>query len=133
MELGFLRQVIKKLPRLFFVLNKIDCLDDRELEVALSFYQRVLAEEDDCHHEFSVFCVSARKGLEARTVTGPDRWAARCMAKLESFMADFVLVIGGRQIKTGSGCRSERIAKYNRLLAIKAEFDRAAAFDNPPR
>jgi enolase len=36
--------------------------------------------------------------------------------------------MGGGQIKTGSACRSERIAKYNRLLEIETELDDAAAF-----
>ena len=30
--------------------------------------------------------------------------------------------MGGGQIKTGSASRSERIAKYNRLLEIEAEL-----------
>ena len=36
----------------------------------------------------------------------------------DTFMADFAVAMGGGQIKTGSVCRSERIAKYNRLLEI---------------
>jgi ribosome biogenesis GTPase A len=36
-ELEFLQQVREKVPRLFFVLNKIDYLDGEELEEALSF------------------------------------------------------------------------------------------------
>ena len=35
-------------------------------------------------------------------------------------MADFAVAMGGGQIKTGSACRSERIAKYNRLIEIEA-------------
>ena len=34
--------------------------------------------------------------------------------------------MGGGQIKTGSASRSERIAKYNRLLEIEAELGKAA-------
>jgi len=49
----------------------------------------------------------------------------------DAFMADFAVAMGGGQIKTGSACRSERIAKYNRLLEIEAELGRAAAFGNP--
>jgi len=37
----------------------------------------------------------------------------------------------GAQIKTGSACRSERIAKYNRLLEIETELGKAALFGNP--
>jgi enolase 1/2/3 len=46
----------------------------------------------------------------------------------DTFMADFAVAMGGGQIKTGSMCRSERIAKYNRLLEIEAELGSAAAF-----
>ncbi|MDD5329694.1 MAG: phosphopyruvate hydratase [Sulfuricella sp.] len=46
----------------------------------------------------------------------------------DSFMADFAVAMGGGQIKTGSACRSERIAKYNRLLEIERELGKAAVF-----
>jgi len=46
----------------------------------------------------------------------------------DAFMADFAVAMGGGQIKTGSACRSERIAKYNRLLEIEAELDDSAVF-----
>ena len=45
-----------------------------------------------------------------------------------TFMADFAVAMGGGQIKTGSVCRSERIAKYNRILEIKAQLGAAAVF-----
>ena len=46
----------------------------------------------------------------------------------DAFMADFAVAMGGGQIKTGSACRSERIAKYNRLLEIEAELGKVARF-----
>jgi enolase len=46
----------------------------------------------------------------------------------DPFMADFAVAMGGGQIKTGSACRSERIAKYNRLLEIERELGSSAAF-----
>jgi enolase len=46
----------------------------------------------------------------------------------DSFIADFAVAMGGGQIKTGSLCRSERIAKYNRLLEIEHELGGAALF-----
>lgn len=49
----------------------------------------------------------------------------------DTFLADFAVAMGGGQIKTGSACRSERIAKYNRLLEIEAELGLAAVFENP--
>ncbi len=49
----------------------------------------------------------------------------------DAFMADFAVAMGGGQIKTGSACRSERIAKYNRLLEIEAELGNSAVFSDP--
>jgi len=49
----------------------------------------------------------------------------------DAFMADFAVAMGGGQIKTGSACRSERMAKYNRLLEIEAELGKAAVFESP--
>ncbi len=48
----------------------------------------------------------------------------------DAFMADFAVAMGGGQIKTGSACRSERIAKYNRLLEIEAELGSSARFED---
>jgi len=40
----------------------------------------------------------------------------------DTFIADLSVAAGGGQIKTGSVCRSERLAKYNRLLEIEREL-----------
>ena len=40
----------------------------------------------------------------------------------DTFIADFVVGTGTGQIKTGSMCRSERVAKYNRLMIIEREL-----------
>jgi enolase len=49
----------------------------------------------------------------------------------DSFMADFAVAMEGGQLKCGAPCRSERMAKYNRLLEIEAELGSAAAFKSP--
>ncbi len=49
----------------------------------------------------------------------------------DTFLADFAVAMDGGQIKTGSACRSERIAKYNRLLEIEAELGKKAVFHSP--
>ena len=46
----------------------------------------------------------------------------------DTFMADFAVAMGGGQIKAGSVCRGERIAKYNRLLEIEQELGGRARF-----
>ncbi|MGB4089853.1 MAG: phosphopyruvate hydratase, partial [Smithellaceae bacterium] len=49
----------------------------------------------------------------------------------DAFIADFAVAMGGGQLKTGSACRSERIAKYNRLMEIEYELGSASVFSNP--
>ncbi|MGO9621191.1 MAG: phosphopyruvate hydratase [Desulfobaccales bacterium] len=50
----------------------------------------------------------------------------------DTFIADLAVACGTGQIKTGSASRSERIAKYNRLLMIEAELGAAARFREDP-
>ncbi|MGI9296079.1 MAG: phosphopyruvate hydratase [Pseudomonadales bacterium] len=46
----------------------------------------------------------------------------------DSTIADLAVGTAAGQIKTGSLCRSDRVAKYNRLLRIEAELDGAAPY-----
>jgi enolase len=46
----------------------------------------------------------------------------------DSFIANLAVATNAGQIKTGSLCRSDRIAKYNELLRIEEELDDLAVF-----
>ncbi len=46
----------------------------------------------------------------------------------DSTIADIAVATSATQIKTGSLCRSDRIAKYNQLLRIEAELGRDASY-----
>jgi enolase len=46
----------------------------------------------------------------------------------DAFIADLAVAVNAGQIKTGSASRSDRLAKYNRLLRIEAELGSAAVF-----
>jgi enolase len=43
-------------------------------------------------------------------------------------IADLAVAVNSGLIKTGSACRGERLAKYNRLLAIEEELESAGSF-----
>jgi len=45
-----------------------------------------------------------------------------------TFIADLAVALAAGQIKTGSVCRSERVAKYNRLLEIEDELGSKAVY-----
>jgi enolase len=46
----------------------------------------------------------------------------------DTTIADLAVATAAGQIKTGSLCRSDRVAKYNRLLRIEAELGAQAAY-----
>lgn len=50
----------------------------------------------------------------------------------DAFIADFVVGAGTGQIKTGSMSRSERVAKYNRLMMIERELGDKAEYAKFP-
>jgi enolase len=49
----------------------------------------------------------------------------------DAFIADLAVATNAGQIKTGAPCRSERTAKYNRLLAIEQELGGRARYESP--
>jgi enolase len=51
----------------------------------------------------------------------------------DTFIADFAVAMGGGQRKAGSLSRSERLAKYNRLLEVERELGSSAIYESPFR
>jgi enolase len=46
----------------------------------------------------------------------------------DTTIADLTVAVSAGQLKTGSGCRSERVAKFNQLLRIERELGNQARF-----
>ncbi len=49
----------------------------------------------------------------------------------DTFIADLSVAVNAGQIKTGAPCRSERVAKYNRLLNIEEELCEVSCYETP--
>ncbi len=49
----------------------------------------------------------------------------------DTTIADLAVALNAGQIKTGAPCRSDRVAKYNRLLRIEEELGAAAKYVEP--
>ena len=49
----------------------------------------------------------------------------------DTFIADLAVAVNAGQIKTGAPCRTDRVAKYNRLLRIEEELGTAACYKEP--
>jgi enolase len=47
----------------------------------------------------------------------------------DTFIADLAVATNVGQIKSGSACRSDRMAKYNQLLRIEEDLGEAAIFE----
>ncbi len=70
--------------------------------------------------------------LEAIELTKNNGWTAvishRSGETEDTTIADLAVATNVGMLKSGSLCRSERIAKYNQLLRIEEELDEAAVF-----
>ncbi|MGD0462214.1 MAG: dynamin family protein [Tepidisphaeraceae bacterium] len=89
-EVEFLKQVGTRVSRLFFVLNKIDYLNPSEASEAAEFYQKVIVEQAGINANAPVFSVSAKVGLQARTIGDSDLWTRSGMAQVERHLLDFL-------------------------------------------
>jgi enolase len=70
--------------------------------------------------------------LEAIAMARQAGWSAivshRSGETEDTTIADLVVAVGSGQIKTGAPSRSERVAKYNRLLRIEGELGDSARY-----
>jgi enolase len=70
--------------------------------------------------------------LEAIDMAKANRWTTvishRSGETEDTFIADLAVATNAGMIKTGSLCRSERIAKYNQLLRIEEELGEEARY-----
>ena len=49
----------------------------------------------------------------------------------DTTLADLSVVTNAGQIKTGSLCRTDRVAKYNQLLRIEEQLGETARYNGP--
>ncbi|XP_060052213.1 alpha-enolase-like [Erinaceus europaeus] len=75
---------------------------------------------------------SVTESLQACKLAQSNGWGVmvshRSGETEDTFIADLVVGLCTGQIKTGAPCRSERLAKYNRILRIEEELDSKAKF-----
>ncbi len=89
-EVAFLREVRDRVPRLFFLLNKVDYLSADEAAAATGFLRRVLAEKAGLPTDVPVYPVSARRGLAAREAGDAEGWRASGCAEVADRLLSFL-------------------------------------------
>ncbi len=89
-EVEFLKEAHSKVARLFFVLNKVDYLDAGEREEAADFLKQVLVKQAGLAAEPVIYCISARRGLQARLAGDEAGWRNSGMAEVEQRLIQFL-------------------------------------------
>jgi GTPase Era involved in 16S rRNA processing len=87
-EVKYLREVQKLIPKIFFILNKVDLLDASERTLAEGFLADVLTGQAGISPPAPVFCVSARRGLRAKQEANAALLAESGIKQLEDVLAD---------------------------------------------
>ncbi|MGA9047590.1 MAG: dynamin family protein [Dehalococcoidia bacterium] len=90
-EIEFLKSVRSRIVKLFFIVNKIDYLNEREQEAAVSFLRKVLQEQFGATGKEPIFCVSSRQGLDARATQDDEQWNRSGMAEIEQHLINFLV------------------------------------------
>ena len=89
-ELEFLKRVRTLVPRLFFILNKVDYLAEGEKDAALKFYRKILCEKVGFADDLMIFAVSALRGLRAQEEKDATEWSKSGMAAVEKHLVHFL-------------------------------------------
>jgi ribosome biogenesis GTPase A len=88
MELEYLGQIKLRLPRTFYLLNKVDFLDEKERLDSLQFLTEQLSRFYSSAPQ--VMPISARMGLRAREAGDKDGWQQSGMQLVEKSLVDFL-------------------------------------------
>lgn len=86
-EVDYLGKVQDLIPKIFFALNKIDLLDSRERIIAERFLANVLKDQPGITQPVRIFCVSAKRGLQAKQDGDAQVLAASGVEHLEQVLA----------------------------------------------
>jgi len=89
-EIDFLKEVRAKVARIFFIMNKVDYLDEGESKAAIEFFQAVLREQLGLYGHEPIFPVSARQGLEAKLNGNDSLWEVSGMSGIENHLVKFL-------------------------------------------
>ncbi len=89
-EVAFLREVKKHVPKLFFVMNKVDYLDGKELIQAIAFFKKVLEQQSGIGQDIPVFPVSAKQGLLARQSKNESLWDTSGLSEISDHLINFL-------------------------------------------
>lgn len=90
-EIDFLREVQREVPRIYFILNKVDLLTADDLEQMRRFICSVITEQLVMAAGIPLFAVSARIGVKAKSFEESDlAWRQSGMGVVKREIVDFL-------------------------------------------
>ena len=90
-ESEFLKLIMPRLPRIFFILNKVDLIDPAELSKTDHFIRSVLIRKHGAVHDVAIFPVCARAALKAVAHTAQDStWVKSGMERVQREIIQFL-------------------------------------------
>ncbi|MEW6622342.1 MAG: dynamin family protein [Bacillota bacterium] len=109
-ELNFLQEVMKRVSRIFFVLNKTDYLVQAEREKMVSFLRSTLQEKLQLDRSIPIFCTSAQQGLDAQLHDNQPLWEESGLLELGNYLSEFL-------VKDKNKALEEALAQKTRDIA----------------
>lgn len=104
-EAEFLKSVRSRVSRLFFIFNKMDYLSETEKEAALAFFRKVLAEKLQVTDGQPIFCVSSRRGLDAKLFGDDGLWTQSGLNEVEDHLICFLVSEKANALREALGRR----------------------------
>ena len=89
-EVNFLKSVKSHVPKIFFILNKIDYLDEDELKTSKQFLSDILTSEVGINDISEIFGVSSKKALNGKVKNKPELYKESNLKELEDAIQSFM-------------------------------------------
>ena len=114
-ELAFLKEVRRKISRLFFIFNKVDYLRDTDREKALAFFRNILLTEVGIEGEVPVFPLSARDGFEGRRSGDTLLLSGSGLQEVQKHLVQFLMHEKARVLHGALARKAEDIVSQVRM------------------
>lgn len=109
-EVKFLKEVVTKVSRLFFIFNKIDYLREKDQETAIKFFRTVLTDQTGLGDEVPIFPLSALNALEAGVKGDETALEESGIERVRAHLVDFLVTEKARVLSDALAGKAADIA-----------------------
>ncbi len=120
-EIDFLKEIKQTVPKIFFVLNKIDYLSKTDLELSINFLKKTIAEQVGLNEK--IYPLSALKAIESLQQQDLKRLSESGVPTLKKELGEFFRSEKAKLLTDAMKIRTDNVIKTVKMkinLAIKA-------------